>query len=1216
MNWKIGICVVAGVFLLYSLLGFFAVPFVGKKLIEKGLTDLPGCNGSVDKICFNPYTLAGTLNALRIDDAENQPVFRLQECHFNFSVISLFKLAPVVTALELYRPELFLILEKDNRFNLQSIGGVEKGATVPEKEDPSTFTFRLSNTSIHNGKCYFTDKKRGSEQVVDRIELAVPLLTSLKGERETPVKPVLKFRLNGAPVDVCLTSLPFTPDLDTQIDITAKGIDLGALLDYLTLPKALNVNTPGQMDLLLRATYRQAPGHVNPPHIVGADLKMTLNNLDLEIWNTDHKTAAPFLSSPEMILHAQTKDLLSGRAVIKHLAMNNTRLALTRNKEGRLNVADLLPDTQDKMPPTETPADGKPQALPPASHPVQFHITMDQGGFNGGEIHFTDHRVSPEFTTAVSKLDLNLNNVEIGSQGGMSGTYEVNFVTEAKETLALNGTIKTTPNLKVDGRLDISGVKPDKYRPYYAPYGGHGLSVEALTAGARFHVAMAEDAPVFEIFDGRMAVTGIRIQGEGDKVPVVDITSIDCKSISMDSTARRIGIETVTADAGRLNLIRDKKGHINLVARINEMGPSPSSDRENSGQAAKGKVSPSGSPVTPWSFSLGRLNLHNYTLSLSDFGPKTPVRIAVGDIDIGVKDVSTVPGKKGRIQTRMVVEKEGKINISGSFGLSPMAAALDLDIKNMGLNIYNPYITDYLNILIAQGHVDTHGRLTVSVSKSGEPDIKYQGNLLFGEFSSKTQNDNSDFFKCNALFLSDMDIDVTPVSITIGEVALSDFYQKIDISKHGKLNLSSIVKNSAGETRKNTSQVSSKKEMSSAEKETDVPAINIGTVTLHGGHINFTDNFTPPGFSVNMTALGGRLTGLSSLPDREPSKLLLKGTYADHAPLEVSGFIDPLKQNTFLDLSVSFKNIELPQFNTYAEKYLGYSIEKGKLILNLKYDIKDEALNSMNRIFLDQLTLGKRVDSPDAVSLPLDFAISLLKNSKDEIKLNVPIHGQLDDPKFSYGSVVATALKNLIFGIVSAPFKFLGGIVGVGKGQDLGHVAFEPGSDVLSDSELAKIDQLSKILVEKDGLALEIDGTFNPEKDRDALRVSKYKILLSKVQAETGIGDGKKLDALTPQEREILVTAAYDAAEFPKPRQESGKEKSLSTQAQEKLLITSIFVTETELKDLAIRRSRVVHNRMVNSGGIDGNRVFVKEPLAVADDKIQETPIKTIFELK
>ncbi len=1216
MNWKIAISVVAGVFLMYSLLGFFAVPFAGKKLIEKGLRDLPGCAGGVGKIRFNPYTLAGTLDTLSVNDEENRPLFRLQKCDFNVSAISLFKLAPVVTALDLYQPELFLILEKDNRFNVQSIGGVTKASAAPEDQGPSYFPFRLSNAGIHNGTVYFTDKMRGSEQVVDRINMALPLLTSLEDERDTPAKPALNFRLNGAPIDIDLTSLPFTPDLETRMDLTAQGIDLGPLLDYVIVPKALKVNAPGRMDLLVSAAYRQDPGQVKHAHMLGIDLDATLKNMDLGIWNTDHNAATPFLSSPEMVLKAQTKDLLSGRMVIKHLAINNTRLALTRKEDGSLNVADLMPEAQDKASPADAPTAQGQQDLTKASHPFQFHITVDKGGFNNGEILFTDHCLSPTFTTEVSGFDLNFSKMEIGPQGVMSGRYQVNFTTAAKETLALNGTLSTTPALKLDGRLDISGVMPDKYRPYYAPYGGRGLSVEALTAGTGFSVAMAEETPVFSISDGSVRINGIRIQGGDDNEPVVQMTSIDCKGISMNSTTRNIGVEMVTADAGRLDLIRDKQGHINLVQRVYEMVAAPPTDRAHFGLAAEGEVSGAKSPETPWELSLGRLDLLNYDLAFSDLGPETPVRMRVGNIGICVEDLSTIPGKKGRIQTSMVLEEKGKINISGSVDLSSMATALDLDIKNMGLNPFNPYVTQYLNILIEQGYMDTHGRLTVFVPDRGEPNIRYKGNILFGKFSSKTQNDNNDFFKCNALFLSDMDMDLTPMSINIGKIALTDFYQIIDISEHGMLNLSRIVKHSKDQNPKDQTPVLPKTSTPSAEKERHGPSINIDAVTMQGGTIHFTDHYTPPGYSVDMTKLGGSLTGLSSLPEREPAKLLLKGTYADHAPLEVAGLIDPLKNETFADLTVSFKNIELPQFNTYTEKFLGYRIAKGKLILNLEYDIKDKELNSMNRIFLDQLTLGERVYSPDAVSLPLDFAISLLKNSKDEIKLNVPIHGQLDDPKFSYGSVVATALKNVILGIVSAPFKFLGGMFGLAKGQDLGHVAFEPGSDVLGDSDLEKIDQLSKILMEKEKLSLEIDGTFNPEKDREGIRRSKYNTQLSKVQARSGIAEGKDLNALTPQERAALVAAAYDDAEFPKPREESGAEKALSSSEQEKLLLTSITVTEKELKDLALRRSGAVHNRMVNSGGIETRRIFVKEPMAVADDKIGETPVKTIFELK
>ena len=55
----------------------------------------------------------------------------------------------------------------------------------------------------------------------------------------------------------------------------------------------------------------------------------------------------------------------------------------------------------------------------------------------------------------------------------------------------------------------------------------------------------------------------------------------------------------------------------------------------------------------------------------------------------------------------------------------------------------------------------------------------------------------------------------------------------------------------------------------------------------------------------------------------------------------------------------------------------GYVLEKGKLTFNVAYLMENRKLEGKNSIYINQLTLGDTVDSPDAVSLPIQLAVAL-----------------------------------------------------------------------------------------------------------------------------------------------------------------------------------------------------------------------------------------------
>src|SRR5690606_27861830 len=127
--------------------------------------------------------------------------------------------------------------------------------------------------------------------------------------------------------------------------------------------------------------------------------------------------------------------------------------------------------------------------------------------------------------------------------------------------------------------------------------------------------------------------------------------------------------------------------------------------------------------------------------------------------------------------------------------------------------------------------------------------------------------------------------------------------------------------------------------------------------------------------------------------------------------------------------------VELTTLSPYSSKFAGYRIRKGRLDLDLHYRIQQGRLNAENKVVLEQLQLGEKVDSPDAVDLPIRLAVALLKDTKGTISIELPVQGNLNDPQFSVMPIVWQTLRNLVLRAAQAPFKFLGGLVGGSQGD-------------------------------------------------------------------------------------------------------------------------------------------------------------------------------------
>ena len=332
----------------------------------------------------------------------------------------------------------------------------------------------------------------------------------------------------------------------------------------------------------------------------------------------------------------------------------------------------------------------------------------------------------------------------------------------------------------------------------------------------------------------------------------------------------------------------------------------------------------------------------------------------------------------------------------------------------------------------------------------------------------------------------------------------------------------------------------------------------------------------------------------------------MKGKLDNYAPLEISGKINLLSDDLYVDLKADFKDMDLSPVTPYAGRYAGYTIEKGKLTLSLQYLVVKKKLDAQNRVFLDQFTLGDKVDSPDATKLPVKLAIALLKNRKGEIDLNLPVTGQIDDPKFSLGSVIIKIIVNILVKAATSPFALLGAIFG--GGEELSYLDFDYGNAVLNEPGIKKLDTLIRALNDRPALKLEIEGHVDLEKDKEGLRQylfhKKIKVQKLKEMVNAGIS-AVPVDEVKIEQNEYpkYLKLAYKAEKFPKPRNIIGIAKDLPVPEMEKLMLTHLEIKDDDLRLLASQRALNVKDYILKSKQVEPERIFLVEPKSLQPEK-------------
>jgi len=405
----------------------------------------------------------------------------------------------------------------------------------------------------------------------------------------------------------------------------------------------------------------------------------------------------------------------------------------------------------------------------------------------------------------------------------------------------------------------------------------------------------------------------------------------------------------------------------------------------------------------------------------------------------------------------------------------------------------------------------------------------------------------------SSLRFDGMAANLNPPAVTVSNVTLKDLAARIIIETNQVINVLAVVRtNSTGQLatknphdsatgsagsegsalQRGFAQVKTLLGMETNTLAAGMPKVGVDVVTIENAELQFLDRSVTPPASASLQQVNGTIENVSTEEMRRAQvhfKMLAGGT----GPVEISGRLNPLHAKEATEAIVSLKHVKLTPGDPYSAKYLGYRLTRGELNVDVEYTITASQLQGRNVIVLDQLTLGNKVPSPDATSLPVKLGIALLKDSAGKIEIDVPVAGDLDDPQFRLGPVIWHVIGNVFVKAITSPFTLLGSLVGGGGGgEDMQFQEFAPGSTELDAVGREKLATLAKALSARPGLQVGIEGNANPELDGWALRRAKLERQLQTARwnsLRAGVRENLKPEdvLLAPEIRVSLVQDAY-----------------------------------------------------------------------------------------
>ncbi|WP_315510241.1 DUF748 domain-containing protein [Campylobacter showae] len=1101
----------AGLLLIYTLVGFFGVPYALKNTLPAKLKDM-NASLSVAEAKFNPFTFE--LNVTRPELNTTAPLFSAEQIDVKLKPFSLFNKLAEVDILRLESPSVNIARDKNGTLNLAAFLG-ESNATSTENNETSSINFALNSTKIIGGSFAYSDESL-KQPFSAKFEGINYEISGINTEQNSAGKHV--FDANST----------LAQKLDWQ-----GGIDLAPLRVYGELSlKDFNVR-PVALSFIDTQDLRINSALINAKMSYelsedGGVIKAGLKNAALNLKSFEAQLDGQNLSLEELDLpaikiSADVSEKRSFAADISEIKFKNTSFkgeAQANLNSLNLSGIALKADINEK-------GDINASAALKALGVSGINLTEK----SVGEIKLKDANASEldakikgqNIAASLKNLTLNVASAPVGKNSAAS--LEKLIVNAPKFTLENNASAASIGEVKVQ---KIALKTKNKELATIAEIGVKDADFDLAKTALRIE-SININKPKF--------ATDIKENGE--------LSAISELGLNSEKTAAKTKAKSKTENAKK-STKSQKTAEKNAAKKSQKTEQKSAKNMENGFKFSVKTFSVTGADIGVTHIFEGQKIAHKFD-----------------GLNVNLQNISE--NLAAPVSAKIDMKSSQKLNLAIKGKITPKPLNIEADVKLSDANLprYFVYAKNYLDASLKSGELNAE----LNVKYAADASVSGKANIANIELADGS---GDKVFAFKNLKLSK--ISFAKNFLNLERVTLSAPFLKAHLNKERELNLSSLVKKSESEKaqKADAKQAAPKNEKpveaAKPQKKEGEFDFAIKNILVENGDVDFSDASLFMPFATKITKLEGVLMDIDST---RPTMGTFEGVVGKSGFSKIGLKLLPYDPKKSTEVKFSFKDIDLVDVTPYSGQFLGYKIEKGKLNLTLNYDVKDSKLNGSNVVNLDTLTLGEKVESKDAVNLPLSLAISILSDQNNQINIDLPVTGDLNDPDFKYGGIVWEAVKKLFADITLAPFRFLGNMLGLSS-KDLNTIDFMPANAELIVSEQAKIADFIKLTTAKPKMKLSITPAYSYV-DVTALKNAILNEKISQTMNQTGKDYAGALASLAP------------------------KEKSSDEKALREAALKGIEVKKEQLLELANARAQAIKAALVQAG-LTEDRMIVKKP--------------------
>ena len=925
--------------------------------------------------------------------------------------------------------------------------------------------------------------------------------------------------------------------------------------------------------------------------------------LEVDDFSFPDADGEPLGSFETLIVNLELSSLWRAGASFKEIAIGKPYIRPVIRPGGELNFSDLAKPFPESPP--EEDDEG-----PPRVFVAHFQMT-------DGHTHFEDRTLATPYATDIRPLSLELR--DFSTTGSTDNAYDLHAMAGTGATLDWGGTVSLAP-LASKGRFKFANIQATRHWGYVREKAGFEVISGRLGFDGDYDFAAGDAGTKLQFTLRELAVDELGIRRIGEDADTARLTRLAISNFDFDLAKNAANVEKILVSGGSVLAWRGADGELNLTQLTKPVEAAPVADAASpTVEAAPAAVEPAppAEAGSAFLFTAPDIEAQNLVVQVEDRQVEPAIKLMLDPFNVRVTGYSNAPGTTIGIVTGAKIDQAASLDADLTYALDDGKLEGKAQLAAFDLTVIQPYLDRYTRMDLMSGSLTTDLALTL-LADGG---FAAEGLVRVDKLRTVDKAQQDDFVKWDQLRAEGFSYDGRTANLRIRKLRMRAPYARVIIAKDETINVVEIMT-----AAKPAPAYQPTVQVANAEgPPTQETKIRIDAVAIENGSLNFADFWIQPNYAVSIQQLNGVIADLSS-DEASRATLDLEGKVDRYAPATISGEMNLLSAMLFTNIRLKFDGVDMTSVTPYSGRFAGYKIEKGKLSVDVTYRVENRSLDARQKFVIDQLQLGEKVDSPDAVSLPLKLAVALLKDRNGVIDIDLPMTGSLDDPKFRLGPLIWKAFVGLLTKVATAPFALIGSLFG--GGPEVNAVEFEAGAISLDPAGQEKMASVRKALVERPALQVDVPMAYSAELDGGLIERQALDASLSKQAGSQRnlIGrrpseDDVKAMLADPAERFELLAKHYRAeagAEAPLPgaaaetealkkKERTPENLKAANEALEQAWVEKHPATTEQMESLGKARAQSIQEALLGGGEVEPSRVFLihAESQAPGADKVK-----------